>query len=96
MEIVWLERAVLNLEMLREYIGRDNTVAARKIALHIIKEIEQLQRFPNLGRPGRVAGTRELAIADTPYLVPYRVHYNVVEILCVLHTAQQWPKDSVL
>jgi toxin ParE1/3/4 len=52
-----------------------------------------LTRFsPGLGRPGRVEGTRELVVANTPYLVSYRVRNNVVEILRVFHGARKWPQ----
>ena len=53
--------------------------------------MERLQEFPAIGRPGRVEGTRELVIADTPYIVPYRVEDGVVQIITVLHNAQRWP-----
>ena len=44
-----------------------------------------------IGRKGRVEGTRELVIAGTPYIVPYRVRDDVVQIITVLHNAQRWP-----
>jgi toxin ParE1/3/4 len=46
---------------------------------------------PGIGRPGRVAGTRELVTAGTPYIVPYRVAGDAVQIITVLHGAQNWP-----
>jgi hypothetical protein len=42
-------------------------------------------------RPGRVANTRELVIRRTPYIVPYRVKGEVVQIITILHSAQRWP-----
>jgi toxin ParE1/3/4 len=53
--------------------------------------VERLQEFPMIGRKGRVEGTRELVIAGTPYIVPYRVRDDVVQIITVLHNAQRWP-----
>lgn len=47
---------------------------------------------PGLGRAGRVPETRELVIPDTPYLVPYTVRADVVEIHAVLHGARKWPE----
>jgi toxin ParE1/3/4 len=47
---------------------------------------------PDAGRAGRVHGTRELVIADTPFILPYRVVENTVQILRVLHGARKWPK----
>jgi toxin ParE1/3/4 len=44
-----------------------------------------------MGRPGRVISTRELVVSGTPYIVAYRVREGVVEILAVIHGAQQWP-----
>jgi toxin ParE1/3/4 len=44
-----------------------------------------------MGRRGRVAGTRELIVSDTPYIIPYRVRANAVEILRVFHAAGKWP-----
>jgi toxin ParE1/3/4 len=50
---------------------------------------------PELGRPGRTQGTRELVIARTPYIVAYRVdeHRNEVTIVRVRHGARRWPDD---
>jgi len=46
---------------------------------------------PASGRPGRVIGTRELVIGGLPYVVPYRVRDNDIEILRVLHTSRRFP-----
>jgi toxin ParE1/3/4 len=44
-----------------------------------------------MGRPGRVIGTRELIVPGTPYVVAYRVRESTMEVLAVMHSAQQWP-----
>ena len=51
-----------------------------------------LKEHPAVGRPGRVAGTRELLVTGTPYILPYRVAGDVLEVLRVLHSARRWPK----
>jgi toxin ParE1/3/4 len=43
------------------------------------------------GRAGRVPGTRELVIAGTPFIIPYRVAENTIQILRVLHGKRKWP-----
>ncbi len=53
--------------------------------------VESLAESPDIGRPGRVAGTRELVLTDIPYIVPYRPTTAGIEILTVMHSAQRWP-----
>jgi len=50
-----------------------------------------LAKFPMQGRAGRIANTRELVLAGLPYLVVYRVSEDEVQILRLLHGAQEWP-----
>jgi plasmid stabilization system protein ParE len=50
-------------------------------------------KFAELGRPGRVDGTRKLVIQRTPYIAAYRVAGNTIRILRVLHGAQIWPEE---
>lgn len=38
-----------------------------------------------------VLGTRELVVRELPYVIPYRVRDNHIEILRVLHTSQSRP-----
>jgi addiction module RelE/StbE family toxin len=55
--------------------------------------VEGLVQFPEMGRPGRIEGTRELVISRTPYIAAYRILGETVRILRVLHGAQLWPDD---
>jgi toxin ParE1/3/4 len=87
----WLTRALANLEAEAEYIARYNSKAAAAIVQAIHEAVNQLQPFPALGRPGRVIGTRELVISGTPYIVPYRVRNDEIQILRVFHGARKWP-----
>jgi len=89
--IRWLRRAVRDLDAAEKFIAQDNSEAAAKVALTIVKAVSQLKDQPGTGRAGRVPGTRELVIAETPYIVPYRVKNDVVEILRVYHSARKWP-----
>jgi toxin ParE1/3/4 len=91
MIVVWSLRAVDHLAQLREYIGRDDAGAAVRAAASILLSVELLSRQPGMGRPGRVAGTRELVVAGTPYLIPYRVRGDRLELIAVFHGRQKWP-----
>jgi toxin ParE1/3/4 len=87
----WLKRAERDLDEVEEYIAQDNPDAAIDKVLAIIATVKQLEEFPGMGRPGRVAGTRELVIDGLPYIVPYRLREKVIEILRVYHAARRWP-----
>jgi toxin ParE1/3/4 len=85
MEIIWRRVALNDLEQIRRYIAEENPAAGARITAMIRNAVEQLTDHPNLGRSGRVEGTRELVIADTPYIVAYRVLNNRLRILSVIH-----------
>jgi toxin ParE1/3/4 len=80
-----------DLRAIRAYIARDNQAAAGSVVRRIRTHIGRLRRYPELGRPGRISGTRELVVGGLPYLVVYRVTESAVEMARVLHHAQDWP-----
>jgi toxin ParE1/3/4 len=91
MHLVWTEPALRDLAAARAYIALDNPgAAARQVAL-VLQAAETLLRSPHIGRPGRRPGTRELVVSRTPYLLPYRLSADRIEILRVLHGRQRWP-----
>lgn len=92
MTIVWSPRAIEHLAHLRAYIARDNPKAANRIAGALLEAVERLAELPNLGRPGRVAGTRELVVPGTWYIISYRLRADRLEIIAVFHARQKWPK----
>jgi toxin ParE1/3/4 len=92
MKIVWSPEATEDLGSLRAYIAEDNSAAARRVVLHVIQSVEQLlPDNPQIGRAGRVPGTRDLVIARTPYIVPYRFRHSTIQILRVYQRARRWP-----
>jgi toxin ParE1/3/4 len=84
---------VRDLAAVRRFIEKDKPGAARQMVERIISSVEILLTYPVMGRPGRVAHKRELVVTGTPYIVPYRVKGQSVEILRILHGAMKWPKD---
>ena len=90
--IVWTEQAIHQLDQAHDYIALSNSqyIAAR-ITMHIAVTVQQLARFPMSGRPGRVPGTRELVISNSPFVVAYSIQKERIAILAVYHGAQQWP-----
>lgn len=93
MRVRWVRNALANLNSEAEYIARDNPAAASRIVNLIMTAVEHLSEHPALGRAGRVPGTRELVISGTPYIIPYRIRENTVEVLRVFHAARRWPAE---
>ncbi len=91
MRIIWTARALRHLRSVRACIAVDSPDAADTQVTRISRDVENLTSFPELGRPGRRAGTRELVVGRTPYIVPYRLRGEIIEILAVLHGRQRWP-----
>jgi len=69
------------------------TPAARRVAvaISIYERLNALMESPEQGRQGRKSGTRELIFTGLSYLAIYRIRGNTVEILRILHGAQNWP-----
>lgn len=94
MKIVWSPQAIHDLSAVHAYISQRDPAAAVATVHRIVSLVEErLPNLPGLGRPGRVKGTRELVVAGTPFIVPYRATSRAIEILRVYHAARRWPPE---
>ena len=91
MTIVWSRQAIRHLVLLREFIAKDSDRNASLVAGRILSAVELLQTHPEIGRVGRIPGTRELVVPGTPYVIPYRVRRDRLELIAVFHGRQRWP-----
>jgi len=87
----WLAKALAGLEAELGHIAAEDADAARRIAIVVRERTESLAQFPESGRPGRVAGTRELVLAGLPFIIPYRVRGEEVQVLRFFHTSRKPP-----
>jgi len=84
--------ASADLAELLAYIATDNPNAAYRVQEEIRTQTEKLAQHPEIGRRGRVRGTRELVVTRTPYIAAYCIVGDTVTILRVLHGARRWPR----
>lgn len=93
MIVAWLPRALKDRDAQLDYIAIESPQAAIDQGDRIEHQVNMLTDYPEMGRTGRKRSTRELVIVQTPFVVVYRVRPRLqrVEILRVLHGAQQWP-----
>jgi len=92
-KIRWTRLAVEDLNLAYEYIAAENPSAAHAVMARIESAVDVLRAHPEIGRSGRVEGTRELIISGTPFIVAYRIARDRVEILAVIHGARRWPTN---
>ena len=92
MAVRWTRRALAALAALTAYIERDSPIRANTFVAEVRAKTETLANFPGIGRPGRVAGTRELIVHEN-YIVPYRARDEHIDIITVQHVARRWPAE---
>ncbi len=91
MRLFWSALAEADREGIFRYIFERNPIAAIGVDTRIETVCQQLIRFPELGKVGRVTSTREMVIGGTPYVVVYQLGPDRILILRILHGAQRWP-----
>jgi addiction module RelE/StbE family toxin len=89
-KIIWSPQAIEDRIQTYAYISEYDEDAAERMDRIFIHKAKSLLDFPEMGKPGRVAGTREF-VAHKHYLLVYRLRCDAVEIATVLHTSRQWP-----
>jgi toxin ParE1/3/4 len=81
--------AANELRSIFDFIAADNSEAAYRTVRRIREAILRTARMPYSGRIGRVAGTREITVSGTPYLVAYKILENMIHVLAILHGARE-------
>ena len=91
--IDWTEQATRQLDQAYDYIALSNSEdVASRITTQIVASVQQLIAFSMSGRMGRVPGTRELVVPNTPFIAAYTIERDRIAILAVYHGAQAWPE----
>ncbi|MGN8115715.1 type II toxin-antitoxin system RelE/ParE family toxin [Labrys sp. 22185] len=93
MRIVWRESALADVERAIGYIALESPRSAEQQLSRIEHHVQVLVDHPSMGRVGRVAGTRELVVPRTPFVIVYSLGEDV-ELIRILHGAQQWPPEA--
>ena len=93
MKVRWTETAATNWEQVFDYIAEENISAALRIAENILDLTEMLAVHSFAGKPGRVAGTREMVVPQSPFILAYGVDTieEIVWVYAVRHGRRRWP-----
>lgn len=90
MTIEWVPTAESDFYGQFVHIAEKDPAAAVAVGDRIMAHIEHLNANPSMGKPGRRAGTRELVVPRTPFIVVYRLRDDDVQILRILHGSQSF------
>jgi len=71
MALFWTPEAIDDREAIFDYIEKDNPIAALALDALFEDRARNLVAYPQLGRPGRIAGTRELVVHPNYIFVHY-------------------------
>jgi toxin ParE1/3/4 len=91
--IEWTVFAMIDREDIFDTIAADSKRNAVAVDDRIESQVDLLIDTPEIGRLGRISGTRELVIQRAPYIVAYKIEEEAIVILRVLHGARQWPSS---
>ncbi len=94
MKLIWTPEAVEDRSAIWDYISLDNPAAAVRMDELFSEAAERLMLLPNIGRHGRIRGTREL-IPHEYYRLVYEINDDIVWVLALVHTSRQWPPINV-
>jgi toxin ParE1/3/4 len=89
--VKWSRCAIDDRDDIFDYIESSSPQNASLVDERIRDQVRCLSKFPEMGRPGRMPGTRELLVRGTPFIVAYRALSDTVHVLRVLHSARRWP-----
>ncbi len=93
MNVVWTSEALEDLEAVRVFIAKNDPAAAKRMVRRIYRyAADVLPSHPEIGRAGRIVGTRELVVPKTAFVVPYRLQASAIYVLRVYHAARRWPE----
>lgn len=92
MRVIWTPEAEHDRDNVWDYIAADNPLAASRMDQLFSDAAGRLAAHPKLGKPGKIAGTREL-VPHESYRLVYEIEQETVWILALVHTARLWPPN---
>jgi toxin ParE1/3/4 len=92
MKIRLTKAAIKDLREAQAYIALDSPTAAKQVIVRIQRAVELISTRPEIGRPSEDRMTREWSVPGLPYMIPYRIVGDVVEIVRIWHTRRERPE----
>jgi addiction module RelE/StbE family toxin len=90
----WTNKALDHLLAIHQYVAQNSEIYADRLVDRLTRRSEQIGLFPESGRmvpEYKRVDIRE--VIERPYRIIYRVKEDQVDVLSVVHTAQQLPPE---
>ena len=91
LKLQFSDEVIRNLTEVTEFYEERQEGLGKRFAKYIEKHLLLLEEQPNIGRIGKVFGTREMVLTDFPYMIVYRVRKSYVQLLLIYHQARKYP-----
>jgi plasmid stabilization system protein ParE len=92
MKIRLMKAAITDLREAQAYIALENPAAAKQVVIRIQRAVELIATRSEIGRPSEDRMTREWSVPGLPYMIPYRIVGDVIEIVRIWHTSRERPQ----
>lgn len=94
LHIRWTEKAWEDVDGITDYLLAEHMAFedVESYVKRIFAAPATLVTLPGVGKPGRMQGTREWRVGNTPYALVYAVRGDSVYILRVMHGSRQFPE----
>lgn len=91
MKIRLTKAAIRDLREVQAHIAADDEEAARQVVTRLDRAITLIGERPSIGRRTSEQAIREWSVPGLPFLIPYRIAGDAIEILRVFHTSRMRP-----
>ena len=91
MKIRLAAAAIRDLRGARNFIADDDETAAATVVRKLEKAVDLIGERPAIGRPTVQQSVREWSVPGLPYLIPYRIRSEMIEVLRIWHTSRKRP-----
>ena len=91
MKIRLMKAAIRDLHETRAHIAADDPKAAMQVSTRLEKAIILIAEKPNIGRPITDQSLREWSVPGLPFVIPYRLSGDTIEIIRVFHPSRRRP-----
>jgi toxin ParE1/3/4 len=92
MNVYWTDTARAHLDTIYSYIARDSTLYAKRTIDRLTKRSIQISEFPLSGRKvPEMSINRIREIIEGPYRIIYYIKSDRIDVLAVIHGAENFP-----